>query len=224
MKKNQEPNSEKWTDDGSGNLAPHEPQPGVDKSVPAKADTRNHGSISRQTAEPTSADAGSGIGAAMIVGFWVIFLGLGYLWASKHFAFMQNPNTSPVTRSSGETSRVALAINRYGHYVTNGTINGETVTFLLDTGATSVSLSAQLASRLGLKPGRPIQLNTANGPVTGHSVSLDSVAIGSLERRNLRAVINPGQADDEVLLGMTYLRHFQLTQNRDMLTIESYPQ
>lgn len=173
--------------------------------------------------EPEPTDLGSKIGKFMIIGFWLLLLGLGYYWASRELSLMQNPNPTPTTAQHGGNTSVQLAINRYGHYVANGTINDSPVTFLLDTGATSVSVSSSLASRLELEPGRPVQLSTANGIVTGYSVSLESVAIGGLARNKVRAHINPGLPDGEVLLGMSYLRHFKLTQQGDILTIEQYP-
>ena len=174
-------------------------------------------------ASPAPADLGGRIGKYMIIGFWLLLLFLAYLWASRHLELMHNPNPSPQTVSAEGQTSVQLLMNRYGHYVAGGTINGTPVTFLLDTGATSVSLSSSLASRMGLKPGNPVRLITANGTVTGYTVSLASVAIGELVRNNVRAHINPGLSSDEVLLGMSYLRHFKLTQQGNMLTIEKYP-
>jgi len=168
-------------------------------------------------------DLGRDIGKVMFVGFWLLMLGLVYLWASKHLLGMNNPNSDPITHKTENSHKVVLDINRYGHYVASGEINGESVTFLLDTGATSVSLSSALADKLMLEPGRPVRLSTANGEVTGYAVTLDAVSLGGLVRNDVRAHINPGLGGDEVLLGMSYLRHFQLKQHRDTLTIESYP-
>ncbi len=167
-------------------------------------------------------DLSSTLGRFMIVGFWLLILGLGYLWASRHLEFMQNPNQSPATEMHQGSKRVELAINRYGHYVANGTINTAPVTFLLDTGATAVSIPVDVAARLGLKRGKPIQLSTANGIATGYAVTLNSVAIGGLQRQNVRAHINPGLPTGDLLLGMSYLRHFQLTQQGDTLTLEAH--
>lgn len=190
---------------------------------PTQPDSDPESDTQRQAPpESEPADFGSRMGKYMIIGFWLLLLGLGYYWASRELGLMQNPNPSPSTTQQNGQTRVQLAINRYGHYVTNGTINGSTVTFLLDTGATSISVPSSLATRLGLEPGRPIQLSTANGIVTGYSVSLGSVAIGKLVLNNVRAHINPGLRDGEVLLGMSYLRHFKLTQQGDFLTIEQY--
>ncbi len=158
----------------------------------------------------------------MIIGFWVLVVLLGYKWADRHLAWMTNPNPSPTSASVNGKTSVQLAMNRQGHYVTTGTINRVPAVFLLDTGATSVSLPASLADELGLRRGRPVTVTTANGLTTGWRVRLDSVAIGDLELRDVDALINSGQGDLEVLLGMSFLRHFKLIQQDRTLTIEQY--
>ena len=98
-------------------------------------------------------------------------------------------------------------------------INGHPVTFLLDTGATSVSVPASVARRLGLKSGAPLRANTANGTITTYATRLDDVRLGNIQLENVRADINPHMQSEEVLLGMTFLRKLEFTQRDRELTI-----
>ena len=79
------------------------------------------------------------------------------------------------------------------------------MTFLLDTGATYVAIPADLASELGLKPGRSAWFNTANGRVEGTLTELDEVSLGGLKVQNEQGSISPGMERDTVLLGMSFL-------------------
>ena len=121
--------------------------------------------------------------------------------------------------SADGVREVVLRQNRAGHYVASGGINGQPVTFLLDTGATSVSIPASVAGRLGLKRGAAMRAHTANGTVTTYATRLDEVRLGNISLENVRADINPHMLGDEVLLGMSFLRKLEFTQRDRELTI-----
>ena len=106
-----------------------------------------------------------------------------------------------------------------GHYVADGSINGVSVTFLLDTGATGVAMSARLAQRVGAPRGQPVVTRTANGNATGYLTRLRSVQLGAIEQNNVPASIAPGLATDEVLLGMSFLKNLEMIQRGDTLTL-----
>ncbi|MEM7259244.1 MAG: retropepsin-like aspartic protease, partial [Pseudomonadota bacterium] len=89
---------------------------------------------------------------------------------------------------------------------------------LVDTGASSVSIPAAFADQIGLERGTPIQISTANGIGVAYQTRLDSLRLGDLEVRNVTAHVNPGLSD-EVLLGMSILKHYELTQRGDTLII-----
>ncbi len=164
------------------------------------------------------------LGFGMIVVAWVILLGLLTLLFGNVLETQQNPNREVQGRvlESG-VREVMLRRNRSGHYVANGRINGQPVRFLLDTGATTVSVPAGLAKPLGLDRGRPQLANTANGVVTTYATRLDNVQLGELSVDNVRANINPGMRGDEILLGMSFLKHLEFTQRGDTLTIRQHP-
>ena len=106
-----------------------------------------------------------------------------------------------------------------GHYVANGTINGVGVTFLLDTGATGVAISPELAQRTGAPRGKSILTRTANGTAQGFLTRLNSVQLGAIEQNNVPAQIAPGLATGQVLLGMSFLKHLEMVQRGDTLTL-----
>ena len=108
-----------------------------------------------------------------------------------------------------------------GHYVVSGKVNGVDVDFLLDTGATNVALPHALALRLGLKRGVPVQIRTASDIVPGYLVTLDRVELEPLSLRRVRAVVTERMIGDEVLLGMSFLRHFELSQRGRILTVRA---
>lgn len=171
---------------------------------------------------PSTRDMPSRLGKAMLIAAWVVVLALLALYFQDVLDKRHNPNRSPEMQvDTLGASSVALRRNRMGHYVTTGQINGEPVTFLLDTGATTIALPLALARRLGLpmRPGLPSK--TANGVVRTWSTRLDSVGIAGLTARNLRAVVMPNMPGDEVLLGMSYLKRFELIQRGDTLTLRA---
>lgn len=100
-----------------------------------------------------------------------------------------------------------------------GKINDHSVVFLVDTGATEVVIPADLAEKIGLRPGRQSYAQTANGVVAVYSTRVDKLELGTLEFREVAASINPGMSGNEVLLGMSALRHVEMIQKDNKLTL-----
>jgi len=163
------------------------------------------------------------LGKGMIYLAWIFVLGLLTLFFN-HFQNKQyNPNQELITHVHKNGKReVILQRNRNNHYVANGTINGESVVFFLDTGATMVSIPEHIAKRLNLQRGAPIQVSTANGPITTYNTRLDSIALGAIELKGIRAAINPHTSHDQILLGMTFLKDLEFTQRGDTLILRQY--
>jgi len=118
-------------------------------------------------------------------------------------------------------THIVLTAGAGGHFISQGRINGASVRFLVDTGATDVSLSAQEADRIGLqyRSGTPVQMHTANGTVQGYEIHLDSVHLGDVDVYNVRAIVTENPMPF-VLLGNTFLTHFQLKRENDVLTLD----
>jgi len=133
----------------------------------------------------------------------------------------QAPIGMSPTGAPSASNRVVLEAGPGGHYVTAGQINGGHVQFMVDTGATVVSLGRPDAERIGLKPGdgKPVQMNTANGAVMGYQVRLNSVKVGDATLYDVPAVVMP-MPMPYVLLGNSFLSRFQLRRDNTQLILE----
>jgi aspartyl protease family protein len=171
---------------------------------------------------PSTDDLPSRFGKALLIAAWIVGLALLVLFFSNLLEHQRNPNPDPSLEiNAAGLPQVVLQRNRMGHYVASGEVNGAPVTFLLDTGATTVALPLALAQRLHL-PLRPgVSTTTANGVVRTWSTHLDSVGIGGLTAHAVRAVVLPNMPGDDVLLGMSYLKRFELIQRGDTLTLRA---
>lgn len=153
----------------------------------------------------------------MVILTWVVMLGALWFLFDIVLDRHQNPNRN-LTVQPG-SSELVIRSNRAGHYFLPGTINGERVSFLLDTGATQVSIPAQLQERLGLTPGASMRSMTANGTVTVYATNIDELVIGPFVFENVRGNLNPGFQGNEILLGMSVLRELEFTQSGNTLTL-----
>ncbi len=158
-------------------------------------------------------------GTTMIVVAWLIFLAILFGMFDYLISQRNNPNQNIITSINGFQKEISLQRNVYGHYVTNGTINGHPVVFLLDTGASDVAIPVSLANEIGLLKGQAVYVKTANGNTEAYRTRLDSVALGDIVRYDLSATILPNIAGKEVLLGMNFLKHFEIIQKGKTLTI-----
>jgi aspartyl protease family protein len=123
---------------------------------------------------------------------------------------------------SGEPggSQIVLSAGSGGHFFTAGAINGKAVRFLVDTGATFVSLGAAEAERLGIdyRKGQRTASNTANGPIVAYRVSLASVRVGTVELYNIDALVSQMPLEP-LLLGNSFLTRFQMKRENDTMTL-----
>jgi aspartyl protease family protein len=163
--------------------------------------------------------AGKRAGRVMLVLAW----GAAILLATKFFGdwedAQRNPNSAPASVHGSDYVEVLLASSRQGHYIAGGKINGEEVTFLLDTGATSVAVPVNVAQRLGLQAGAAITINTANGRAMAHRTRLQRVQLGDIVLTDVDALIAPGMGGDDVLLGMSALKQLEFTQRGGTLML-----
>ncbi|MFD2164955.1 TIGR02281 family clan AA aspartic protease [Thalassotalea euphylliae] len=161
------------------------------------------------------------MGKAFLWIAWVLGLGILVIIFQDVLDKQWNPNTSPDSAllSSGG-AQVTLRQNRAGHYVTSGTINNEPVVFLLDTGATQVSIPAQVADRLYLQTSGQYPVNTANGTVIVYRTQIDTLTIGNIILQDVSAHINPGMLSDEILLGMSALKKVEFSQTGKQLILQ----
>ena len=156
------------------------------------------------------------LGRGMALVASLLVLGLFYLYFENSLQARSNPNRQLQVAPGTE---LVLKRSGNGHYIFPGTINGQPVTFLLDTGATLVSIPAHLAGELGLEAGVPQRSVTANGTVTTHATRVGALAFGPFALRGIAASLNPGMAGDQILLGMSVLKHLEFTQRGDTLML-----
>lgn len=117
--------------------------------------------------------------------------------------------------------QIVLSSGPGGHFMVQGSINGNATQFLVDTGATAVAIAQSEAERLGLKfrEGRRVMTQTANGTVPAHLMQLVTLRIGDVEVRNVDAIVVPGQMS-HVLLGNSFLTRFQMRRENDLMTLD----
>ena len=104
-----------------------------------------------------------------------------------------------------------------------GKVNIHSVNFVVDTGATTISMNASTAKRLGLdyKRGEPIQLSTANGLKEASLVKLKKVTIGEITQYNVAATVAFDNALPFVLLGNSFLSGVNWRKENGILILES---
>jgi aspartyl protease family protein len=164
------------------------------------------------------------IGRGMLIVAWAAALGMLSLLFSNILDKQRNPNTQLQTmQDNAGVLEVRLQRNRYGHYLANGTINGEEVEFMLDTGASDVSIPATVAQRAGLERGVEKYYETANGTIKAWATRIERLGLGDIALHGVRASINPYMEGETILLGMSVLKHLEFTQRGDTLIIRQYP-
>lgn len=118
-------------------------------------------------------------------------------------------------------SKIVLPANSGGHFLTLGAINGRSVNFMVDTGATLVAISAADATRIGLdyKKAQPVQMSTANGLAQAYRVKLNSVRVGDVEVYDVDAVVSE-QPMPYVLLGNSFINRFSMQREGDQMVLQ----
>jgi len=142
--------------------------------------------------------------------FWIaVWVGLvfaGYLVTERMMA------PPPVVRSLGDAKQeIVIPVSRDGHYYLDGAVNGAPLRFMIDTGASYVSVGAEFARSAGLPEGIPGYFSTANGTVEGRVVRNQAVKADVFELSGLTVAVMPAHIG-EGLLGQNFLRHFDVSQ------------
>lgn len=122
-------------------------------------------------------------------------------------------------RDQTRVRRVVLKRNEQGYFAARGSINGQSVTFLVDTGASQVSVPVSVAERLGLERREKIDIQTANGVAEGYLTRLNTVSVGGIQIRNVEGTINPGADFNVVLLGMSFMKQVDFAQRGQRLIL-----
>jgi aspartyl protease family protein len=168
--------------------------------------SRKH--LGAQAASPTK----TGLIPMMI--FWCVVMGLLYVLMTHYL----KPKQAQVS-ANGD-----LVIHRShdGHFYTAGTINGKEVKFMVDTGASLVSVSEEFAQKALIRGGVPTTFHTANGSRPGRVVEGLSVSIGPVSVTNVKVGVGMklgGESD--ALLGQSFLSKFDITMTKNQMVLRS---
>lgn len=122
---------------------------------------------------------------------------------------------------SGNGTHVITADGR-GQFLTNGSVNGRSVSFLVDTGASMVTLPKSVARQAGVdfRNAKPTMISTANGVAPAQRVTLNSVRLGGIRANLVEALVVDDQSLPVALLGMTFLNRTDMNRQGDSLTLK----
>ena len=142
-----------------------------------------------------------------------------YQGVEKRYYLRASIGTGYAKREYGE---VAIAMDAHRRYYTAGSINGQVVGFLVDTGATSIAMNGEQASELGIDyrlVGKEGQVVTASGVVRSFSIRLNRVKVGDIELKEVDAVVISGRFPMTILLGMTFLEQVEMSESNGVLRL-----
>lgn len=113
--------------------------------------------------------------------------------------------------------------NAAGHFYTAGQVNNRQVTFMVDTGASTVTMNSSDATGLGIdfKSGAPVNVSTASGVVRGYRVRLNRVVVGTISVPNVDAVVIEGSYPTDILLGNSYLSRVDMRVENNILVLQA---
>jgi aspartyl protease family protein len=122
--------------------------------------------------------------------------------------------------AAGGSSSVTLKADARGHFVTDGQVNGGTVRFMVDTGATTIALPAADAKRLGIDylKGERGMVQTANGTAPAYRVKLDTVRLGDITINGVEGVVLEGGLQT-ALLGMSFLNRTEMKRDGETMVL-----
>jgi aspartyl protease family protein len=133
----------------------------------------------------------------------------------------QGARVGASTPASSGAKSVVLTADGHGHFFASGAINGGSVRFLVDTGASFISMNSAEAKRLGIDylKGERAFTSTANGVVPTYRVKLDEVRIGDVTLNNVDGMVHAGNALPVVLLGMSFLNRMEMRRDGEKMIL-----
>ncbi|SMC23860.1 aspartyl protease family protein [Andreprevotia lacus DSM 23236] len=152
----------------------------------------------------------------VLVILWLSVIGILFFGAR----LVLERQATPPSSFSSENGQRTLLLQRAndGHFRVKGKINGQEVVFLMDTGATTVTLDTKLASTLGLPVGQKVTSQTANGTVEGFETRIPLLQFGGYTLQSVPAMVVP-ELGDEMLMGMNVISRFDVSLSRDEMKL-----
>ena len=123
--------------------------------------------------------------------------------------------------ASANNSPVSLYADQAGHFFGNLSINGASLKYVVDTGATTVALNSGDAkfAKIDYEKGERINMSTANGEVSAYLVKLNTLKVGTIILNNVDATVNEGGSPTVVLLGMSALNRLDMKRENSIMTL-----
>jgi aspartyl protease family protein len=122
--------------------------------------------------------------------------------------------------ATGARQGVSLTADARGHFAAGGSLNGYPVTFLVDTGATAIAISATEAKRIGLdyKAGEATRVGTAAGVTPAWRVKFNTVKVGSITLNQVDGMVVESGLNVP-LLGMSFLNRMEMRRDGETMTL-----
>lgn len=168
--------------------------------------------------EPESVAIGQSLGGVKVVSIQGDQVVIDIAGKKRPLRVGQHAIGASVGDGSG---KIVMTADAQGHFLTSGSINGASVRFLVDTGATMISLGASDARRMGLDFNRGLKgvSQTANGQAAVSKIQLDTVRIGDVTLHNVDALIHQSEMP-VALLGMSFLNRMEMQRDGNTMTLK----
>jgi aspartyl protease family protein len=153
-------------------------------------------------------------GIFLIVGFISFIIMLSYLLHYNLYAPIK-----PKIIIQENMQRMIVLTRQDNHFYVVGSLNGVPLNLIVDTGATTLTISQDFANQLQLKPTAKIMAQTANGNILAGVANLETLELHGIVLTNIKVIIVPNMLEDAGLLGNNVLKHFQLTQDATQMTL-----
>lgn len=151
-----------------------------------------------------------------LLAFWFAVMGVVYLGMNHYL----KPKPVVIT-AQGE---LKIPRHRDGHFYVKGSVNGKPLTLMVDTGASTVTVSEEFARSAGLQGGEPTTFNTANGQLPGRLVRGVAISAGPFSVSAATVGVGlVGGSSDLGLLGQSFLSRFQISISREELVLTRAP-
>ncbi|MDD2925136.1 TIGR02281 family clan AA aspartic protease [Rhodoferax sp.] len=152
------------------------------------------------------------LGLVPMMIFWCAVMGLLYVLMTHYL----KPRPAKVM-ANGD---LVLKRSQDGHFYTLGKVNGVEAKFMVDTGASLVTVSEDFANRAWIRGGVTTVFKTANGDAPGRIVDGAAVSIGPISVANVRVGVGlRGHEAGEALLGQSFLSKFDIIMDKDQMVI-----
>lgn len=116
---------------------------------------------------------------------------------------------------------VSLYADQAGHFLGQLTVNGASLKYLVDTGATTVAFNSGDAkfAKIDYEKGQKVKVSTANGYANAYLVKLNTLKVGTIILNNVEATVVEGGFPQVVLLGMTALNRMEMKRDNSIMTL-----